>query len=171
MGLVLASLLLQGFQSAHIDALKYASVNNITISATENAQKSKDSWTNFAAEWLPRCSPSYDSTGVIYIDGHTMQLTRSFINIVVMHSEYIVVGRIHTSMIFLVADIGINRVLKTIYVNEYTMAFARQDPLSAFLTMVDALVAFCTPSRSFASSTSSLPNMSSVLSFSADTQT
>jgi len=119
-GNVIATLLLQRCQSVPVDVAKFVSMNNLCISATENAQQSDVSWLNFAEVWLPLCGTTWENPGFVYIDGHSSHITRAFIHLAAKHAIYVVVEPSHTSIILQVADVGINRFLKTRYCQEYT---------------------------------------------------
>ena len=119
-GSVSATLLLQRCQSLPVDAVKFTSANDLCVAATENAQQSDDSWLSFAKIWLPRTNSSFADPGFVYIDGHSSHVTRAFIQAAAEHSIYVIVEPSHTSIILQVADVGINRFLKTKYEQEYT---------------------------------------------------
>ncbi len=105
---VVSSLLLQRCQSIPIDAAKFTAYHDLCVSSTENAQQTEDSWVNFALEWLPRCGASFESPGIVFIDGHSSHVTREFIYLAARYGLYVVVEPSHTSILLQVADVGIN---------------------------------------------------------------
>lgn len=97
------------------------SENEVCIAATQNVQQSDETWYKFAGVWLPKCGTSRESPGIVFIDGHSAHVRASFIAQCPRFSIYVIVDPIHTSTLLQVADLGVNRYLKTQYSREYNV--------------------------------------------------
>ena len=86
---VVASLLLRRCQAAPLDIVKLTSSNNLTISATEDAQQSYESMLEFARIWILLCGSSQDLPSIVFIDGNFLHVTRAFIELAVEHRIYV----------------------------------------------------------------------------------
>lgn len=119
-GRVLACLLILRCLPLPVDAAKFTFSNGLCVASTENAQQTEESWMNFARIWLPTLNTSFDNPGFVYVDGHTSHVMKEFIEQAADHALYVVVQPSHTSIVFQVADVGVNRFLKQHYEREYT---------------------------------------------------
>ena len=113
-------MLLQRCLSVPIDAVKFTASNGICIAASENAQQTDNLWIEFARIWLPICAATWENPGFVYVDGHSSHLTMIFIEFGAKNSVYVIVEPSHTSMVLQIADVGVNRFIKTKYAVEYT---------------------------------------------------
>lgn len=116
-GTVLLCCIIEHCKSLPVDAVKFTSKNDICIGATENAQQTDEIWMQFFREWVPKCGCSWSRPDIVSIDRHSTHLRSEFIRFAAMHSLYV---PSHTSMILQVAEVGVNRYLKTRYQSEYT---------------------------------------------------
>lgn len=117
---LITSLLHQSYQSIVVDQAKFTSAIDLCIFQTKNVQQSDEYWLKFATVWLPRCGTSFESTGVVLIDGHTSHVRRIFIELAAKQGIYVVVEPRHNSMLLQIAGVGVNRFLKKKYGREYT---------------------------------------------------
>lgn len=119
-GSVLSTLLLQRCLSVPVDTGKMTGGAGILVGATENAQQTDEMWLQFADQWLPLTGTAWDNPGLVFIDGHTAHVTRAFIDKCAQHGLYLVIEPSHTSLLLQVADVGVNRFVKTQYAKEYS---------------------------------------------------
>ena len=85
-GKVVTTLLLERCRSLPVDAMKFCASHDLCVAATENAQQTEDSWIRFANVWLPKCGTSLENPGLVYVDGHSTHVSRSFIQLAAQHS-------------------------------------------------------------------------------------
>ena len=80
-GSAIATILLQRCLSVPLDMVKFTSSHGVYLGASEYAQ-TDDLWYEFAKIWLPRCGASWENSGFVYLDCHSTNLTRRFIELV-----------------------------------------------------------------------------------------
>lgn len=96
-GHVVTSLLYKRCLSISTDTAKFTAHYDLCVAATVNAQKSVESWLNFAKIWLPLCGTSFEKPGFVYIDGHSSHVMRAFIQLAAKHGIYVIIEPSHTS--------------------------------------------------------------------------
>lgn len=81
------------------------------MAATENAQQPDESWLNFSRIWLLVCCTSFESLGIVFIDGHSSLITREFIELAAQYGLYVVIEPSHMRKLLQVGDVGMKRFL------------------------------------------------------------
>ena len=97
----------------------------------------------FAKVWLALCGTTWENPCLVYVEGHSTHLTRRFMETVAKHFIYIIVEPRHISMFLQVADVGVNRFIKTEYSSEYNSSICAHSVIYRAFDGTERVDVFC----------------------------
>lgn len=106
-----------------VDTMKLTPRNGLCLGSTENSQQTDEIFRQLARDCVPKCGCFFESPGIVFVDGHSTHVTRTFIDFAADNGLYVLVEPSYMSMISQVADVGINIFLKNRYYQEYSSIF------------------------------------------------
>jgi hypothetical protein len=80
----------------------------IVIHRHDNGVSSDRSWLEFGEVWMPQMKTSLSNPGMLFVDGHSSHLTRSFSKLAAQHNIYVICEPSNLSIMLQTGDNGAN---------------------------------------------------------------